>query len=144
MGTTCYGGLMIRKLMLTIIPVSLACSDSGSGDATDRRDWTTVVDTIGDTIVTRTTGGSDSTGLHTLVAEMTIGELDAPEVEYSFGGINELEVAEDGRIYVFDRQVPALREYDPAGKYIRTLGREGKGPGEYEQANGVAIHRDGR
>jgi hypothetical protein len=136
---------MIRIITSVLLLMSLGCAGSDTGRSADGRvDWTTVVDTVGDTIVMRTTGGSDSTGLHTLVEEVTIGELDAAEAEYSFGGINELEVAEDGRIYVFDRQVPALREYDPAGKYVRTVGRKGKGPGEYEQANGVAVHRDGR
>ena len=134
----------MRMLTVGIVLFALACGGSGDGRSADgRTDWATVVDTIADTIVTRTTGGSDSSGTHTVVAETTIGELDG-ETEYSFGGINELEVAEDGRIYVFDRQVPALREYDAAGKYVRTLGRKGAGPGEYTQANGVAIHRDGR
>jgi hypothetical protein len=124
--------------------LAIACAGSEGGSGSDRDDWTTAVDTVGDTIVVRTTGGTDTSGVHTLVDEVTIGELDAVEEAYSFGGINELEVSPDGRIYVFDRQVPALREYDPAGKYVRTLGRKGKGPGEYEQPNGLAIHRDGR
>ena len=46
----------------------------------------------------------------------------------------------------FDWQAPALRYYDPAGTYVRTLGREGQGPGEYLDASlGMAVRRsDGR
>jgi hypothetical protein len=93
--------------------------------------------------VVRTTGGTDAAAHHTLESEVTIGVTEGAD-EYTFGAINEVEVADDGRIYVFDRQVPALREFDAAGKYTRTLGRKGGGPGEYEAANGVGVHRDGR
>jgi len=120
----------------------LACSSVGDGDR-EGEGWTTVVDTVGDTVVVRTSGVSDSAASHTLVAEVSIGQLDGEDA-YTFGGINEVEVAGDGRMYVFDRQVPALREYDTNGKYVRTLGGKGAGPGEYTQANGVAVHRDGR
>jgi hypothetical protein len=129
----------IAGLMLAL---ASACARD-DGQEGGREDWTTEVDTIGDTVVIRTTGASDSAALHTLVAEVSIGELEGAD-EYTFGAINEVEVAGDGRIYVFDRQVPALREYDAAGKFVRTLGRKGAGPGEYTQANGVAVHRDGR
>jgi hypothetical protein len=132
---------MTRLVKTAVALLAVACA--GAEERSDPAAWTTVVDTIGDTIITRTSGVADSAATHTLVEEVTIGELDAQD-EYSFGGINELEAAEDGRIYVFDRQVPALREYDAAGKFVRTIGRKGAGPGEYTQANGVAIHRDGR
>jgi hypothetical protein len=45
---------------------------------------------------------------------------------------------------VFDRQVPAIRQYDAQGKYLRTIGRSGQGPGEYRLASGLAMTRDGR
>ncbi len=136
---------MTRFVMVAAAAVfAVACAGADTGPTNGRTDWTTVVDTVGDTIITRTTGGTDSSGTHTLVEEVAIGELDATQEEYSFGGINELESSLDGKIYVFDRQVPALRQYDPAGKFVQTIGRKGKGPGEYEQANGVAVHRDGR
>ena len=128
----------------TVAVLALACAGAESGGSDEGRvSWTTAVDTVGDTVVVRTTGIDDTAATHMLVTEIEIGELDGEDA-YTFGGINELEVAEDGRIYVYDRQVPALREYDAGGKYVRTLGRKGKGPGEYEQANGVAVHRDGR
>jgi hypothetical protein len=133
---------MMALAAVTAALVSACAGDRGDNDS-GRRDWTTVVDTIGDTVVVRTTGGTDAAALHTLVSEVSIGELEGAD-EYTFGAINEVEVADDGRIYVFDRQVPALREFDAAGKYVRTLGRKGGGPGEYEAANGVGVHRDGR
>jgi hypothetical protein len=51
-----------------------------------------------------------------------------------------------GRIYAFDSQAPALRVYDAEGRFLRTIGREGEGPGEYRQPNlnGLAVLADGR
>jgi hypothetical protein len=120
----------------------IACA--AGDESADTRDWTTTRATVGDTTVVRTTGGSASSGTRTLVTELSIGSIDAPEAEYSFGQINEMDVGPNGEIYIFDRQVPALRMYDTAGRYVRTLGRKGRGPGEYEQVSGLAVHGDGR
>lgn len=131
-------------LALVSAAFSWACSAANDGsDSAARDDWTTVVDTIGDTIVVRTTGGADTAGARRLIPEVTIGRPDGAE-EYTFGAINEVEVAPNGTIYVFDRQVPSLRAYDSAGRHLRTIGRKGGGPGEYEAANGLGVHRDGR
>lgn len=134
-------GLTKAVILLT----ALACAGSESPDARGgrRADWTTTIDTVGDTVVARTTGGSDAASAQALTAEITIGVEEGAD-EYTLGQVTEVEVGPGGAIYVFDRQVPALRMYDSAGKYVRTLGRKGGGPGEYQAANGVGVHRDGR
>ena len=128
-----------------LFTVGLACIGTDGADDRGVRgmDWTTSIDTLGDTIVVRTTGGSDAATAHALTREIAIGSEDAGD-EYTFGQVSEVEVGPGGEIYVFDRQVPVLRMYDTAGKFIRTLGRKGGGPGEYQAANGVGVHRDGR
>jgi hypothetical protein len=95
-----------------------------------------------DTVV-RVAGAPVHAAVATLVEELSIGALDGAE-EYTFGDISEVAIAGDGSIYVFDRQVPALRKYDARGKYIRTLGGRGQGPGEYLKGGGLAVHPDGR
>jgi hypothetical protein len=82
-------------------------------------------------------------GKAALQPEVTIGLVEGAE-EYLFGDITELAVAGDGSIYVFDRQVPALRKYDSKGKFVRTLGRKGQGPGEYLSGGGLAVLPDGK
>ncbi|MEX2281480.1 MAG: 6-bladed beta-propeller [Gemmatimonadota bacterium] len=82
-------------------------------------------------------------GVATLVPEISIGELDGAE-EYLFGQIADLTVARDGSIYLFDRQVPALRKYDVNGKFVKTFGRKGQGPGEYLSGGGLGVLPDGR
>ena len=95
-----------------------------------------------DTVV-RVAGTPTHAGVARLVEEVSIGVLDGAE-EYVFGDIAEVAIGSDGSIYVFDRQVPALRQYDVRGKYVRTLGRKGQGPGEYLKGGGLAVHPDGR
>ena len=76
--------------------------------------------------------------------ELAIGVLEGPE-ELMFGAISEMAVDAEGGIYVFDRQVPALRYFDATGRYVRTLGGEGSGPGEYRDVClGLAVRSDGR
>jgi hypothetical protein len=65
-----------------------------------------------------------------MVEDLSIGTLDGAE-ERTFTWIGGIAVDPDGGIYVFDWQLPALRYFDSEGRYVRTLGREGSGPGEY-------------
>ncbi len=40
-------------------------------------------------------------------------------------------IAPDGNSLVFDYRTREIKVYDPAGKYLRRVGRRGQGPGEY-------------
>lgn len=91
----------------------------------------------------RNAGAPRHAGVATLVREASFGAVDGAD-EYVLGDISEIAVARDGSIYVFDRQVPALRKYDATGKYVRTFGRRGSGPGEYLNTGGLAVLPDGR
>ncbi|MBI4546128.1 MAG: 6-bladed beta-propeller, partial [Gemmatimonadetes bacterium] len=54
-----------------------------------------------------------------------------------------LEVDAAGRIYVLDRQEQEIRVFDARGAYVRTIGRKGRGPGEFQGANGMEWDRAG-
>ena len=126
----------IRSCILAAASLSLACGPvSDSRDATD-----TVVETetIGDTTVVRIVSGSVWKGDATLVPETSIGELDGPE-EYLFGTVGSIAVDDDHDVYVLDRQARHVRVYDSDGTYLRTLGRDGEGPGEFKVPIGVAV-----
>lgn len=71
-----------------------------------------------------------------VVEELRIGALEGPP-EYTFGMVRGVAVAPDGGVYVADMQVPALREYGGDGRYLRDVGREGQGPGEYVYLYGL-------
>ena len=65
----------------------------------------------------------------TLVRELRIGSLDRGN--YSLGDIRDLVVDNQGSIYVFDRLNKAIFVYDHAGNFVRRVGRDGEGPGEF-------------
>lgn len=100
---------------------------------------------VGDTTIVRSTGGSVWGDSVRLVETLSIGELEGPP-EYQFGQVQDLAVDAEGGVYVFDGHVPAIRYYDASGSYVRTVGGEGQGPGEYRDASlGMAVRRsDGR
>lgn len=101
-------------------------------------------DTVGDTLVVRTVAGSAWGAPARLEPEVRIGTFEG-EDEYMLGDVAGIAVAPDGAIYLYDRQVPALRKYAPDGTYVATFGREGGGPGEYENSDGgLAVLPDGR
>lgn len=130
-------------LALSILILGAAACSSG-GRGSEAGAWEAAHDTIGDTIVVRTLSGSIWRDTAELVPEVSIGMFDGPE-EYIFGQIYSLATAQDGTIYVMDRQVPALRVYNADGTYRTTFGRKGGGPGEYERPDGgLNVLTDGR
>ncbi|MEX0720573.1 MAG: 6-bladed beta-propeller [Balneolaceae bacterium] len=77
------------------------------------------------------------------IEELRIGKLNG-EGEYIFGNINHVSVGTKGQIFVADTQIPIIRMYDKKGEFIRNVGREGKGPGEYLYLGGMRTFPDGR
>lgn len=65
-------------------------------------------------------------------AEGAAGRLENPSI---------VVLASDGRLVTLDQINPAIRLYDPTGKFLRALGRAGEGPGEYK-APVIALFRD--
>lgn len=101
-------------------------------------------DTVGDTLYVRTVSGSIWGSRARLEEDLSIGALEGAD-EYIFGDVVEITPDGAGGLYVFDRQVPALRHYDQRGRFIKTLGGVGSGPGEYRDAIlGMALRDHGR
>ncbi|MGH7130044.1 MAG: hypothetical protein ACREIV_15845, partial [Planctomycetaceae bacterium] len=115
-----------------------------AGEAGAGSEWEVTRDTVGDTIVVRTTAGSAWGQAKTLVPELTIGVLEGDEA-YMLGSITSLAVSTSGEIHALDRQVPVLRKYGRDGRHIANFGREGGGPGEYKSPDGgLVVFPDGR
>jgi hypothetical protein len=66
-----------------------------------------------------------------------IGAMDGTGPEM-IGAVGTLEVDLSGRIWVLEQQVQELRVFDAAGRHVRTIGRRGGGPGEFNQVIGMA------
>lgn len=64
----------------------------------------------------------------TLQRDLVVGD----DEDFYFGGIPDMTVAGDGRIFVLDWEVPEIKVVGPEGDLLRTIGREGQGPGELQ------------
>src|SRR5690606_28349256 len=62
---------------------------------------------------------------------LTIGEMEGAE-EYEFHNVNHATRLSDGTLVVANGGSLELRFYDSTGRHIRSAGRRGSGPGEFE------------
>ena len=65
-----------------------------------------------------------------LEEEISIGLLDGDD-NYILNRPFDLKVSKNGTIYIFDRGDINIRAYSKNGQYLRTIGRKGMGPGEF-------------
>ena len=77
-------------------------------------------------------------GIGTLEADLTIGGDDEDE-NYIFSQPVKICVDSKGNIFVLDFQENCIKKYDALGKYVRTISRSGKGPGEILNPSQMAI-----
>ncbi len=89
-----------------------------------------------------------------LVLQLSIGDDFAAAPEYQFSLIRSILIASDRTIRVADitegafgglgRGTPLLRQFDAGGTFVRQVARQGDGPGEYRQPEGLVVLSDGR
>ncbi|HEY8537179.1 MAG TPA: 6-bladed beta-propeller, partial [Vicinamibacterales bacterium] len=60
-----------------------------------------------------------------------------------FGNIVDVELGPDGALYVLDAQASEVRVFGSDGTHLRTFGRSGRGPGEFNHATGMAFDAHG-
>lgn len=60
-----------------------------------------------------------------------------------FGQVGSLAVDSDGRVYVVDAQARQINVFSADGDFLRTLGRQGEGPGEFREPRGLVLMPDG-
>jgi hypothetical protein len=114
------------------------------GDMRDSRGAASV-DTLSSGVI-RVQGPSeglwDETSAWSLQERLRLGSVnqEGPEL---FGEAWDVELDQLGRVYVLDRLAKAVRVFDREGEFVRSLGREGEGPGEFANPFGLAWDRDG-
>lgn len=79
--------------------------------------------------------------LETKESSAKVGELYGAEEEM-FGFIQDVVIDSLNRLYFLDKIKQLIHVFDTNGDFIQTLGREGRGPGEFENANSLAIYND--
>jgi len=73
-----------------------------------------------------------------LEEELSIGEAEGRE-EYMFSQIRHITISEDERIFVLDSKEDHIKAFDKEGKYLKTIGTPGQGPGELDRPSSICI-----
>jgi 6-bladed beta-propeller len=121
-----------------VLPLLAACGHSGASS------WAgTISDSAGVAVVQNPTEGMWGAGQGWTVQEtLSIGEMGGDE-HYQFGQIAGVDVDATGNVYIADQQARDVRVYDATGKYVRTIGKPGSGPGEFgPQISGLEVVGD--
>lgn len=123
-------------LTLSLIFILIFCGEKKS-------DYPATVETIdGVKVVANPDFPRDGTTTYELEEELSIGG-DVDDEEYVFHRPFDVKVAADGKIFVLDWGDSTIKIYDNNGKYIRTIGGRGQGPGEFERLIYFSVGSDG-
>ena len=128
---------MKHLLFPGLVIAMAACADPAatSSPATE------VTDSAGIRVVTTAPGDL----VYAELAEepaLSIGDFTGPE-ETLFGDIESVARDAAGNLVVADNQALEIRVFDSEGRHLRSLGREGEGPGEFESLQGAWPVEDG-
>jgi sugar lactone lactonase YvrE len=146
--TSPYDGSARRLLFVAwgiVVALVIALSVSGCASEAPARGWAGTADTLssGQVSVYNPLGSLWSTGDEwVLREEVRVGTLDGMGPDM-FGAITDFEVDAYGRVWLFEGQAQELRVFDSDGRHIRTVGRQGEGPGEFTQVIGTTWGPDG-
>ena len=95
-------------------------------------------------IVHNTKGGVWGVGPKiTLDLLRTIGNVDTNDENLAFGSPLDMAVDDGGRVYILDSGDQRIQVFGSDGKYLRTIGRRGQGPGEFERLNSINFDSQG-
>lgn len=73
-----------------------------------------------------------------LVEDLSIG-FDQEDENYIFEYPRDIDTDSSGNIYVMDYSEPIIKKYGPRGRYVKNIGRQGQGPGEFEMPMSICV-----
>ncbi len=68
--------------------------------------------------------------------------IGADDEDVLLGVVADVLTDRAGNLYLLDRQLCEIQILSPEGEYIRTVGREGDGPGEFRRPRGLMFNTD--
>lgn len=128
---------MRHLLFPGLVVAGAACADPAATSAPTAE----VTDSAGIRVVTTAPGDL----VYAELAEdpvLSIGDFTGPE-EILFGDIESVARDVAGNLVVADDQALQIRIFDSEGRHLRSFGREGEGPGEFEALQGAWPVEDG-
>ena len=85
----------------------------------------------------------DTKPMLTLRENLVIGGDGGDANGVGFSEIRGIQVDDQGQIYVLDSKECLVKVFDPKGKLIRSFGKRGQGPGEFENPLGMWLSKAG-
>jgi len=82
-----------------------------------------------------------ASGIVIFTPDMTIDESGLPENIF-FEGIVDIELDDNGNVYLCDYKACNIKKFSPDGTFIGTIGAEGQGPGEFNMPWRIAVSGD--
>jgi hypothetical protein len=70
--------------------------------------------------------------------EMATGNREGPEEDMLLEPI-DIDTDDDGNMYVLDSKALHIKVYDSQGHLVRTIGKKGQGPGEFQNPSDIQI-----
>ena len=133
--------LNMRFELVIFLAICLALFSACSKRAEDRG-WSANIEII-DGIKVVTNPEEPKYGEFTFELEEDLAIGDVNDEDYFFPNAVTLNVDNDGNIYVCDGGNRRVQKYDKSGIYLRTIGRQGQGPGEYMYPSRLFLDEDG-
>jgi hypothetical protein len=129
--------------MKTSILVTVALAVLATAGSTSAADWQgTEVTKDGVLTVMNPADPMESPVEVDLAERWRLGGETENEDEF-FGVIMQITTDADGNVYLLDSQLDQVNVYSSEGEFIRTIGREGEGPGEFRRPGDMMILPDG-
>ncbi len=75
-----------------------------------------------------------------LTEELTVGGSSNPDEAFSL--VNTFVVDGEGTIFALDSKEQKIKVFDRKGKFLRSIGKQGQGPGELGLASGIQLTTD--
>jgi len=138
------GGIMLaphRRKASRLGHFVLVLITSATLMAAHQAQWKGTIVKEGDvTVVRNTKEPFYKTPVLELKEDLSLGGPDA-QGEYAFDRARSFVVDDAGSIYVLELLAAHIKVFDAAGRYIRTIGRKGQGPGELEYPMTLSLNR---
>jgi hypothetical protein len=135
---------MKSKIKYALIAFFLFFSISAEAKENQKPEWKGTITKEGEvTVVKNPKEPISSDNILVLKEELTIGAGKTKD-EKIFSSVSHLNIDTLGNIYIVDMRDAQVKEFDKDGKFIKTIGRKGQGPGEFNMPDMVLFNETGR
>lgn len=127
---------MMRRIPLVTISLALMASPVPAGTWTGK-------ETTKEGVVYVANPAAPAEGKATL-APQEMWRAGGDDEEVIFGVLSDVALDAQGNLYALDMQLSTISVFDADGNFLRTIGREGEGPGEFRRAGQLFVTPDNK